>query len=291
MALFMFSGASGRHPSASPYEVVAGVVLEDRDVWNLAQALVDAELRHFGRRYALDGALPRARQLLSTKVFRQASLLPAAPLEERRELARACLDHGQGADRRRQAALAHAKLAFVGEALEAAARFRCRLVASIVSRRSPRPHPGQLRKDFAYLFERFFYCVDDSKPCPLGIVVGPPLTDPDGHLLAQQMACYFRGTLKGRQRSSLVLAEPLAATGELRELVELADLVAYVTAWAFRTKELIEPARRELGPFKEQVRALRYRVVRDIGDNPNFVVWGFAVVPDLRMRDDREVEG
>jgi hypothetical protein len=105
------------------------------------------------------------------------------------------------------------------------------------------------------------------------------------------MACYFRGTLKGRQRSSLVLAEPLAATGELRGLVELADLVAYITAWAFRTKELVEPARRELGSYKEQVRSLRYRVVRDIGDNPNFVVWGFAVVPDLRMREDRELEG
>jgi len=291
VALFMFTGASGRPPGASPYEVVAGVVIEDRDVWNLAQALVDAELRHFGRRYSPAGAPPRARQLLGAKVFRQASLLPAAPLEERRELARACLENGRGADRRQQAALAHAKLAFVGEALEAAARFRCRLVASIAGRRSPRPHPGQLRKDYAYLFERFFYCVDDSRPYPVGIVVGPPPSDPDGRLLARQMSCYFRGTLKGRQRSSLVLAEPLAATGELRGLVELADLVAYVTAWAFRTRELVEPARRELGPFKEQVRALRYRVVRDIGDNPNFVVWGFAVVPDLRMRDDRDGEG
>ena len=286
----MFTGASGRQPGSSPYEVITGVVVEDRDVWNLSQVLQDAELRHFGRRFSPAGA-PRGRQLLSPKVFRQASLLAAVPMEERRELARACLDHGAGADRRQQSALAHAKLAYVGETLEAAARFRCRLVASIVGRRSPRPYPGQLRKDFAYLFERFFYCVDDTKPSPLGLVVGPGLLDPDGRLLAQQMACYFRGTLRGRQRASLVLAEPLAATGELRGLVELADLVAYITAWAFRTKELLEPARRELGPYKEQVRSLRYRVVRDIGDNPNFVVWGFAVVPDLRMREDREIEG
>jgi len=290
VAIFMFTGASGRHPSTSPYEVIAGVVVEDRDVWNLSQVLQDAELRHFGRRFSPRSA-PRARQLLSPKVFRQASLLTAVPIEERRELARECLEHGAGADRRQQSALAHAKLAYVGEALEAAARFRCRLVASIVGRRCPRPHPGQLRKDFAYLFERFFYCVDDTKPSPLGVVVGPGTVDPDGRRLAQQMACYFRSTLKGRQRSSLVLAEPLAATGELRGLVELADLVAYVTAWAFRTKELVEPARRELGPYKEQVRSLRYRVVRDIGDNPSFVVWGFAVVPDLRMREDRELEG
>jgi len=290
VAIFMFTGASGRHPSTSPYEVIAGVVVEDRDVWNLSQVLQDAELRHFGRRFSPRSA-PRARQLLSPKVFRQASLLTAVPIEERRELARECLEHGAGADRRQQSALAHAKLAYVGEALEAAARFRCRLVASIVGRRCPRPHPGQLRKDFAYLFERFFYCVDDTKPSPLGVVVGPGTVDPDGRRLAQQMACYFRSTLKGRQRSSLVLAEPLAATGELRGLVELADLVAYVTAWAFRTKELVEPARRELGPYKEQARSLRYRVVRDIGDNPSFVVWGFAVVPDLRMREDRELEG
>jgi len=44
--LFPFTGASGRHPSTAPSEVVAGVVVEDRGVWNLAQALVDAEGRY-----------------------------------------------------------------------------------------------------------------------------------------------------------------------------------------------------------------------------------------------------
>jgi hypothetical protein len=288
MAYFLFVAPSGADTPQVPYEVVAGVAVEDRDVWNLAQALGEAELHHFGRRLAGDGSRPAARRLLKHKVLRHASQLPPIPAEERRALARKCLEEGATAGRREMTALAQAKLAFVGDVLDLAARFRCRFIASIVGRQAPRPARGVLRKDYAYLFERFFYLVDDLKPSPLGIVVCAQPQTREHARIAEQMNRYFRCTGRGRQRSALVLPEPLVASGELAAGVTLAGLVAYLTSWAFRTRELTEPARRELASFKEQVRGLRYRAVREMGDNPNFVIWGFAVVPDVRMREDRE---
>lgn len=287
MAQLMFVATSGRDGGACPYAVLAGVSVEDRDVSNLAQALGDAQFRHFGRALERgDGAI-RARNLLKKKTFRLASQSRPLPLDERRELARACLD-GTTAGRRALTALAQAKLAFVGEALELAARFRCRLVASIYPARAVVPDPGALRRDFLYLFERFFYLLDDLNPSPVGLVV---CRDQDGGLgrrTSEQMARYFKHTARGRQRAGLVVAEPLVARGDLTAGNDLAAIVAYVTAWGFRTRDLPEPARRELYGFKEQVRALRYRAVREIGDNPNFVIWGFSVVADLRTRDERD---
>jgi len=291
VACFLFVNSSGRGGAPSPYEVLAGVLAQERDIWNLSQAIVDAQVRHFGRRFSPDGSPPKARTLLKAKVFRQAGQIPALPLEQRRELARACLESGEKAGAQQQAALAQAKLAYVSDVLELAARFRCKYLASIVGKSAPRPQPGQLRKDFAYLFERFFYSLDDSPGQPLGLLVDGVSSGALGHQLRMQMERYFRATLKGRQRASLVLPEPVQVGGDLACMLSLAGLVAYVTSWAFRTKELAEPARYQLAPFKEQIRALRYRAVRDIGDNPNFVIWGFAVIPDVRMREDREAEG
>src|SRR5208337_3367443 len=56
MAYFLFVAPSGPDTPQVPYEVVAGVAVEDRDVWNLAQALGEAEVHHFGRRLGRRGS-------------------------------------------------------------------------------------------------------------------------------------------------------------------------------------------------------------------------------------------
>ncbi len=54
-------------------------------------------------------------------------------------------------------ALAQAKLAFVSHLLALCGQFRVKAFASIVDRDAPRPEGDFLRKDYAYLFERYFY--------------------------------------------------------------------------------------------------------------------------------------
>jgi len=286
LAYLLFVNGSGFESSSSPYEVVAGVIVEDRDLWNFGQAVEDAKVRHFGA--SLPAAWCTARRLLKRKVFRLARQLPPFPFEERRALTRACLERGDAAGKREMTALAQSKLAYVGEVLDVCSRFRCRLLASIVSNRLPRPAPGYLRKDYAFLLERFFYFLEDQKPQQTGLVACSGRGSCLGALLADQMDRYFKGTVRGRQRTSLVVPDPIVVSGELAAGIEVAGLVAYVAAWGFRTRELTEPARNELFDFKEQIRALRYRAVREVGDSSNFVIWGFTVVNDLRTREERE---
>ena len=98
--------------------------------------------------------------------------------------------------------MAQAKLSFVREALFIATRFRCKCFASIIDRDAPRPAANYLRKDYAYLFERFFYFLEDIGGDVSGIVVFDELEKSSSHILLDQMHRYFRETARGRHRSS-----------------------------------------------------------------------------------------
>ena len=79
MAHFLFIDESGYDSGPSPYGVLGGVAIEDRDVWNLIQAMHEAELRQFGRRYSAGRDELKAKKLISAQVFRQAGLVPPIP--------------------------------------------------------------------------------------------------------------------------------------------------------------------------------------------------------------------
>jgi len=106
MAYFLFIDESGQDHTASPYEVLAGVAVEDQDLWNLIVAIQDTEQRIFMRRYSSNNAELKGKRMLKRKVFRLAAQLPDFEDEERRHLARRCLDRGNLAGRREVTALA-----------------------------------------------------------------------------------------------------------------------------------------------------------------------------------------
>jgi hypothetical protein len=89
------------------------------------------------------------------------------------------------------------------------------------------PISTHLRKDYAYLFERFYYFLEDADPSALGIVVFDELDKAQSHILLAQMDRYFKVTQKGRQRSGRIIPEPFFVHSDLTTGVQLADLVAY----------------------------------------------------------------
>lgn len=287
MAYFLFIDESGQDRRESPYEVLAGVAVKDQELWNLIQALRDAELRHFGVRYTADRGELKAKKLLKAKTFRLAAQLPPIEPDERRELAAACLANGANAGRWQLTALAQAKLAYVEEALEICARFRCRAFASVIPADAPRPAGMEfLRKDYAYLFERYFYFLEDTDREALGLVVFDELERIQSHLLIEQMNRYFQATWKGRTRASQIIPEPFFVHSELTTGVQIADLVAYILSWGFRLPGMAEPAREELNGLVDRVCQLRHRAIRERMGNPQFVIWSFALINDLRAREE-----
>jgi hypothetical protein len=287
MAYFLFVDESGQDHRESPYEVLAGVTIEDRDLWNLVRTLQDAETRIFGKRYSSDKR--ELTRLLKRKTFRLANQLPPMDADERRSLARSCLEAGDTAGVRQLTALAQAKLAYCEELLEICGRYRCRVFASIIEPRAPRPEPTHLRKDYAYLFERFFCFLEDQRAAASGIVVFDELERSQSHVLVGQMDRYFNLTWKGRQRAGQIIPEPFFVHSDLTTGVQLADLVAYIISWGVRYGDMSQPSRPELHNLASDVCSLRYRTSREVNDNPEFPIWSFTLISDLRPKSEREV--
>jgi hypothetical protein len=101
---------------------------------------------------------------------------------------------------------------------------------------------------------------------------------------------YFKFTARGRHRSGQILPEPLFVHSDLTTGVQLADLVSYIVSWGVRFQGMDLPARDELAPLAERVLQLRHRSIREVNENPNFVVWSLAYIRDLRSREEREDE-
>lgn len=289
MAYLLFVDESGQDHRESPYEVLAGAAVHDTQLWNLVCAMQDAEPRFFGMRISNDREELKARHLLNRKTFRLAA--QAAPMHEieRMALAANALTDGANATRKQLTALGQARLAYVSYVLELCASHGLRFFASIVDPLAPRPAGLLLRKDYAYLFERFFYFIEEQATHERGLVVFDELERSQAHLLVSQMSAYFRGTQTGRMRSGRVVPEPFFVHSDLTTGIRIADLVAYVISWDVRVHNMVAPKREEMDEYGQAVLNLRHRATVDrAGYADGFVVWSFAVIDDLRPRDERE---
>jgi hypothetical protein len=289
----MFVDESGQDGKDSPYEVLAGVAVKDSELWNLVQRIHSLERDTFGMRISEGPLELKAKKILKRKTFRLAGQGSAMDPDIRRELTHSCLLKGQSSDqgirqsvtRKELTALGQAKIAFVASLLELCSQHRVHVFASIVAHSSERPVDGGfLRKDYAYLFERFYYFLEDKTSEPMGVGVFDELEKSRCHVLINQMEAYFLKTEKGRMRSSRIIPEPFFVHSELTTAVQLADLVAYITCWGVQVGSMPDPARPELKSLASQVCQLRYRTVRQINGQEDFVIWSFAIIDDLRSR-------
>lgn len=293
MSYFLFIDESGHDRKQSPYEVLAGICIEDRDLWRFICDVKDAEEEFFGQRITSDLLELKATKLLNRKVFRLAEQLPGMISVDRTRLAHSCLLKGQqskgkassGATKAELTALAQAKIAYVNKVLELVGQYRIRAFASIVDKDAPRPAGnGFLRKDYSYLFERFYYFLDDQPGSQQGLVVFDELDHTLCHILLDQMSRYFRETARGVHRSSLVIPEPFFVHSHLTTAVQVADLIAYVVSWGVRIPGMDRDAREELEPLAQQIRDCRYRTHRQ-SNSDTHEVWSFVYLDDLRARN------
>ena len=182
-------------------------------------------------------------------------------------------------------------LAFVHQVLDIAASFSVQVFASVVDVAAPRPEPGRLRKDYVYLFERYFYYLETLPRRERGLIVFDELDKAQSHILLQQMSAYFLGTHTGRYRSSRIVPEPFFVHSDLTTGVFLADVAAYVLGWAWRLQTMPQPIRKELLPYATKLQEMQF-----VGEKPKQTgegVWhlfGIRYIDDLRGQFEREHE-
>lgn len=292
MAWFLFVDESGIDHRESPYEVLAGVAIKDEYLWDLIKELHDAEVSHFGRRYSSGLHELKGKKILKAKTFHLASLNCQVLPHEVRELAKQNLDNGAVNNSvRHLKAQALAKIAYVSDVFSICNSYDCKLFASVVETDAPATALDGLRKDYAYLFQRFYYFLEDMSEDSgfpqHGIIVFDELEKSRSHILIDQAHRYFKETATGRQRARLIVPEPFFVHSDLTTGVQIADLVAYCISWGFRTSAMREPAREELRPYVTQIARMRHRAIREMHGNPNYEIWSIAHITDLRTSLER----
>jgi hypothetical protein len=187
------------------------------------------------------------------------------------------------------AALGQAKLAFVERTLHLCREYDCKAVASIVVRGAPRLAANEfLRKDYSYLFERFFYFLEEQADYHQGLVVFDELERTQGHLLVDQMGAYFSDVARGTERAQRVIPEPFFVHSHLTTGVQLADLIAYIAAWGMQVGPMPAPARPELERLGVLVANLEHHTKpRDIPGYWRMKIHSLTVIDDLRPRSQQ----
>lgn len=147
---------------------------------------------------------------------------------------------------------------------------------------APQTTMGGLRKDYGYLFERFFYFLEDCETNCHGILVFDELEKSKSHILIDQAHRYFKDTQTGRHRSNLIIPEPFFVHSDLTTGVQIADLVAYCICWSYRLSGMIKPIRSELNPFISQIRSMERRAIRSIHGCDDFIIHPVCFIDDLR---------
>jgi hypothetical protein len=275
MTVFLFVDESGHDHNESPYEVLAGISIRDRNLWNMIQEVKEIQNHLFGDFYAINKIELKAKKILKAKTFRLANQMPPISIDELPTLAQQCLMNGEKSTRLQLTALSQAKIMYVMQAIQACFDAGGRIFASIIDYDAVATQPelgdmsslSFLRKDYSYLFERFYYFLEDTGANEMGIIVFDELDKIKSHLLLDQMAAYFIKTRKGQERSSLIIPEPFFVHSDLTMGVQIVDFAAYILSWGFRIKGMSKPARSELQPLVSvlcDMRALSRRIIPSV---------------------------
>ena len=295
--MLLFIDESGTDRKRAPYEVLAGVAIHESHFWNLVQAIRAAELEFFGIRLHQLGIEFKGKTLLKNKIFRFANQGPEIPAAYRRQLTQSFLEKTnqttqetgnlKNLTREEFTAYGQSVLAFVHRIFDLCATHQVKIFASIVSKNAPRPSEDLLRKDYAYLFERYFYYLEDLSLNAYGLIIFDEIEKSRCRRLINQMEKYFLETLKGRTRSARIVPEPFFVHSDLTKAVQIADIVAYCLNWGLRLKRMIEPTRLEMEPFGQRAFDLRYIGRRFDDDGNQQPVYGLIYLDDLRPAPER----
>ena len=295
--MLLFVDESGHDHRESPYEILAGAAIREQDLWNLIQAIQNLEVELFGLRLAEVGIEVKGKKLLKTKVFRHATQMEAIDPQKRRDLCIGFLQKGRrealgGALEQRSraefAAYGQAVLDFVRRIYALSASYHVKIFASIVESSAPRLAANFLRKDYAYLFERLFYYLEESGGDEMGIVVFDELEKAQCRILINQMERYFAVTGRGFIRSARIIPEPFFVHSDLTTAIQLVDIVAYSINWGVRLNRMTKPTRPEMEEFGQYAFDLRY-VGKHVVANEELArtIYGITYIDDLRPRAER----
>lgn len=137
-----------------------------------------------------------------------------------------------------------------------------------------------LRKDHVFLFERYFYFLEEKQDD--GLIVMDESEREQDKRFVRRLQRYFSRTSSGRYRASSIIPVPFFVGSDMAEAIQAADVCIYAINWGFRlpSRGMDADARSEIADnFGPWLARLQYRG-QGRKDGEAFDTYGIVHVPD-----------
>ncbi len=287
MSYLLFMDESGHDHRTMPYEVRGGIALPISKLWPFIQSVQNLEIATFGTllhefRTELKGC-----KLLDKDRFKWAQQGSQMTPEERRKHCRGFLTKGlekKSPSRIEFTAYGQASLEMATGIFELLKQHDASIFASMIPRGVTKPETYEaeefLRKDHVFLFERYFYLLEQNRKH--GLVVMDEVEKTEDRRFVKRMEAYFKKTATGRFRSTYIVPNPLFVSSDMTYPIQAADLVIYCINWGFRvpSRGMNAVTRPEIADnYGRWLAQLQFEGIIE-SNGTEFTSYGIVYVPD-----------
>jgi len=221
MSWLFFVDESGHDHASCPFEVRGGIAVRTGRLWRLIQSLQRIETECFGCRLSDWGHEIKGAKLLGPKRLRHAKQAESLfSDEERKKQVAAFLEKGKMQKtpaKNEFVAYGQACIMMAERVFEELYHHEAVIIASIVPRGVRRPedflYEDYLRKDQVFLFERFFYLLEEYDT--EGLVIMDKVEKSADRKFIGRIEKYFVATWKGRERATRIVPTPFFVESDL----------------------------------------------------------------------------
>ncbi len=287
MSWLMFLDESGHDHRNTPYEVRGGIVLHASKLWSFIQSVQEAERNWFGTLLHEAGSELKGSKLLSKDRLRWAAQDEPMDQAECRKHALNFLNSRKQTRTPRKdefTAYGQACLFFSLRVIELLRSHGAYVFAAAIPCCAA-PLAGYeekeyLRKDQVFLFERYFYFLEQQNET--GLLVFDQTEKKADRRFVRRVERYFTRTATGRFRTSRIVPVPLFVESDMSYGVQVADLCIYAINWGFRLPKtgMDAPVREEISSlFGGAIGQLQYHG-DGYRDGQTFNTHSIVYVPD-----------
>lgn len=239
MSYLFFMDESGHDHRQMPYEVRGGFAIHARKLWSFVQRIMELEQVAFGHALREQGKEFKGSKLLDKDRCKWAKQSEPFDDVQRRKLCAAFLhkSHNKLQPTRDEfTAYGQACMRMARGVFDTLHAHDCVVLASAIVRGAPRNRTaesdGMLRKDLVYLFERYYYLLEDRDET--GLIVMDETEKMEDRRFLSRLERYFKSTSKGRLRTTRIVPSPFFVASDMAYPIQVADVIIYAINWGFR---------------------------------------------------------
>jgi len=242
MSWLLFMDESGHDHRNMPLEVRGGIAIHAKSIWGFVRDFQQAEEDCFGVRLSEFGTEVKGSKLLRVERYKWARQMDELGSIERRKAVKRFLTKNLQKippERREFTAYGQASLEMARRIFDLLQRHDANLFASTIPQgvRKPRGYrfDNFLRKDHAFLQERFFHFLESKQEHGLFVMDQSDKTEDRRYV--KKLQDYYAKTHLGRERTRWIVPAPMFVDSDMSPGIQAADLCLYCVNWGFRRPE------------------------------------------------------